>query len=114
MAPSLTRATALSNKLPNHISDAYVAVASKYKNILRTVSLGGGGGQDPQRGPHREGEIPRDLAPGGEIHRDLALGGRDLGGGGSEIPGTPEFRYLIRQSLHKYLCLNQSFSINHF
>ena len=35
----------------------------------------GGGGEIP-KGGHREGEIPRDLAPGGEIT-------------GGEIPGTP-------------------------
>ena len=38
-----------------------------------------GGGTRSLKGAHREGEIPRDLAPGG---------GEITGGG--EIPGTPE------------------------
>ena len=46
------------------------------------MSLGGreGGGARSLKGARREGEIPRDLAPGGEI----TMGG---GGGGEKSPG---------------------------
>ena len=89
MALSLTSANPLSDKLPNHISEAFLVTRSKYKNILLNVSLGGGGGGGGARslkGARREGEIPRDLARGSGIPRNLARGGEIMGG---EIPGTP-------------------------
>ena len=48
MALSLTRANPLSNKLPNHISEAFLVARSKYKGGR---SLGGGGGGAGRRDP---------------------------------------------------------------
>ena len=48
----------------------------------------GGGRRDPQRGVRREGEIPRDLAPGGTRSLGIWPGGARSRGG--EIPGTPD------------------------
>ena len=41
---ALTCANPLSNKLPNHISEAFFVAAAKYKNILSFGGDGGGGG----------------------------------------------------------------------
>ena len=65
----------MSNKLPNHISEAFLVARSKYKNILSTVSLGKGGGGG--------GEIPK----GGRAGRAKSLGITDGGGGGAKSLG---------------------------
>ena len=57
--------------MPSHISEAFLVARSKYKNILRNVSLAGGGG-----------EIPRDLAPGARSRG----GGRNPWDTGSNPP----------------------------
>lgn len=60
------------------------------------------GGRDPQRGGRREGQIPRDLAPGeGEITRDLAPGGTKSREG--EIPGTPVSIQLTPTNLKQHV-----------
>ena len=88
LALSLTRANPLPNKLPNHISEAFLVTRSKYKNILWTVSLeggGGGGGEIPEGGRAGRARFGQGFGPG----RGKITGG---GGGGEwgEIPGTPE------------------------
>ena len=75
-----------------------------------------GGGRDPKRGARREGEIPRDLAPGGPDPQGFGPGGGEITGGpdpqgfgpggarlrGGEIPGTPgmgNFIFLVYYNL---------------
>ena len=64
MALTLTRANPLSNKLPNHISEAFLIARFKYNNILCTVSLGGGGARS-LKGGAQEGRDPLGFGPGG-------------------------------------------------
>ena len=77
MALSLTRENPLSNKLPNHISEAFLAARSKYENIVGR----GGGGEIPKGGGRAGRARPLGIWPRGrEIPRDLARGGGEITG----------------------------------
>ena len=87
MALSLTRANPLPNKLPNHISEAFLVARSKYKDILSNVSLGGGARS--LKGGAQGGQDPLGFGSGGARSLGIWPWGSEITGGGGEIPGIP-------------------------
>ena len=72
------------------MSEALLVAASEHKNIILRHELCRGKARSIGEG-HKESEIPRDLAPEeGEISRDLFPGGRNYGRGAKSL----EHRYI--------------------
>ena len=90
LASSLTRTNPLSNKLPNHISEAFLAAASKYKIFSELCRWGGG--EIPKGGRAGRARFLGIWPPGGA--RSLGIwprGGRDHGGRNSWDTGVCRF-----------------------
>ena len=89
---TLTCANPLSNKLPNHISEAFFVAAAKYKNILSFGGDGGGGGNggrgEISKGGAQGGRDSNGFGPrgGGDIPTDLVPGTAKSRGGGGRNP----------------------------